>query len=319
MKLFSRDIVDGIFDQYYSVLIILKTKDEDEFIELWINHYLNVIGKSGAILIFDNESTSEVVLGVYRKYFTHPQIMIWTYPYPPDSVHNSMFNANLYKNIKKHCDFFVFLDTDEFLFYFDCCSNLLKSEINFYSAMEAIEWSPSVWIENVNLANNIFLIKNKLISGARSGKPIIKSKDFLLIEDSASLNHNINYYKSYKNNSYSLKFFCLHMKNLFPWQRIKSNFNKLKRLHGLDKGVEFDDFIYNIDSYEFRYKGGNMYRDEIKKIIKDIDEGKYNKKISYLSKDCFIIYEDGSMKFFNEELRNELINFWGRRDNLFLA
>jgi hypothetical protein len=89
--------------------IILKTKNEDDLIDIWIRYYSKMVGKEN-IVIFDNNSTSQKVLDIYKYHKIDP--------YNIDIPNNIHFYGNFkefYENIFSSCDWFSILDTDEFL------------------------------------------------------------------------------------------------------------------------------------------------------------------------------------------------------------
>jgi hypothetical protein len=89
--------------------IILKTKNEDDLIDIWIRYYYKMVGKEN-IIIFDNNSTSHKVLDVYKEH-SIKTIQIKS----PNSIHSYHNNKNFYDDLFTNCDWFSILDTDEFL------------------------------------------------------------------------------------------------------------------------------------------------------------------------------------------------------------
>lgn len=89
--------------------IILKTKNEDDLIDIWIRYYSKMIGKEN-IVIFDNNSTSQKVLDVYKKY----DIETIQIKYP-SNIHSYHNNKIFYDDLFVKYDWFSILDTDEFL------------------------------------------------------------------------------------------------------------------------------------------------------------------------------------------------------------
>lgn len=89
--------------------IISKTKNEYILIEPWIQYHTKLVGYEN-IVIFDNNSTDERVLEVYRKY----PIEIHQISYP-DSIHFYESHQIFYDTIFNNYDWFTIIDTDEFL------------------------------------------------------------------------------------------------------------------------------------------------------------------------------------------------------------
>jgi hypothetical protein len=89
--------------------IILKTKNEDDLIDIWIRYYSKMVGKEN-LIIFDNNSTSQKVLDTYKKHDIETRQIE-----SPNSIHSYDNNKNFYDDLFTKCDWFSILDTDEFL------------------------------------------------------------------------------------------------------------------------------------------------------------------------------------------------------------
>jgi hypothetical protein len=89
--------------------IILKTKNEDDLIDIWIRYYSKMVGKEN-LIIFDNNSTSQKVLDAYKEHDI-ATIQIKS----PNGIHSYHNNKNFYDDLFASCDWFSILDTDEFL------------------------------------------------------------------------------------------------------------------------------------------------------------------------------------------------------------
>ena len=89
--------------------IILKTKNEDDLIEVWIRYYSKLVGKQN-LIIFDNNSTSQKVLDTYKEHGIETIEIKF-----PNSIHTYRKNEVFYDGLFADCDWFSILDTDEFL------------------------------------------------------------------------------------------------------------------------------------------------------------------------------------------------------------
>ena len=89
--------------------IVLKTKNEDELIDLWIRYYLKMVGKEN-LAVFDDGSDSERVLQTYRDHGIETLS-----PGNPENVHFYYHNREFYEEVFSNYDWFSVLDTDEFL------------------------------------------------------------------------------------------------------------------------------------------------------------------------------------------------------------
>lgn len=206
--------------------ILLKTKNDPILLERWIQHHLQIVGPKN-IIVFDNMSVDPIVLNVYAQYAN--QINIVRFSGFHNNVHRVELNGALYSSLAKASDFFVFLDTDEFLVLFDDDANHYhKSEYLTRYLLEnnAAKVFPGTWLYNTNWTFNQFVCgteQKDLINGVAWGKPIINSKTTL----KGYINHNVQLDQNYFSTAVKSNFFVLHMANLSPQQRILSNVNKL--------------------------------------------------------------------------------------------
>jgi len=95
-----------------TVKILLKTKNDPIFIERWIKHHIKIVGPEN-LIIFDNMSDDPEVLSIYRKY--RDQIIIITFAGFHNRLHHIPSYYGLYQSLAKSSDYFLFLDTDEYL------------------------------------------------------------------------------------------------------------------------------------------------------------------------------------------------------------
>ena len=89
--------------------IILKTKNEDDLIDVWIRYYSKMVSKEN-LIILDNNSTSQKVLDSYKEHGIET-IQIKS----PNSIHSYHNNKDFYDDLFANYDWFSILDTDEFL------------------------------------------------------------------------------------------------------------------------------------------------------------------------------------------------------------
>lgn len=292
---FSENDSQFLFNKKHSLIVCLKTKDESEFIEIWINHYLNVVGDDGLILIFDNQSTDEKVLSVYEKFYDFTNIKILSYKGHPDGLHRPALNPNLYKALTENSLFFGFFDTDEFLYVAEA-EKLTTNITNFLKVNSNYDWFPAIWFYNVENYWDQFWLRSKesIYEGIKWGKPIFTSPKFSkkLVNP---IIHNVQYANSVSTSRYLTGLVCLHMTKYFPMQRIRSNFNKLKSIHGLDSSMKLTDFISNIQQIKVSNVDGMKYIEEVKKIISVKDSAPV-KDLEPLP-ECFQLQKNGNLRF----------------------
>jgi hypothetical protein len=127
--------------------IILKTKNEDNLIDIWIRYYSKMVGKEN-LIIFDNNSTSQKVLDVYKEHGIET-IQIKS----PNSIHSYHNNKSFYNELFASCDWFSILDTDEFLCV--CRDGVFSAE----GVVELLETSDkqvlgSIWLDHMHVGDS---------------------------------------------------------------------------------------------------------------------------------------------------------------------
>jgi len=127
--------------------IILKTRDEDFLIEAWIQYYIKLVGAEN-IIIYDDNSISEKVLEVYKKYSF---LDIRKLPKNVHSVENLHRYEDLKQELKKSCQYWAFFDTDEFLCYFDSIQNCINNTqlMNYLHNNSTRNAFTTIWVPNL--------------------------------------------------------------------------------------------------------------------------------------------------------------------------
>ena len=91
--------------------IALKTKDDHLFLERWVMHHSNIVGRHN-IMIFDNESTDPRVARFYRD---NDDILVISFSGFHNNLHMPKLFPHLYSAIWQSCRTYTFLDSDEYL------------------------------------------------------------------------------------------------------------------------------------------------------------------------------------------------------------
>jgi hypothetical protein len=152
--------------------IILKTKNEDNLIDIWIKYYSKMVGKEN-LIIFDNHSTNQKVLDVYKQHSIEPIASD-----NPNSINFFHKHANFYENIFSSCDAFAILDTDEFLCVYE--DGVFKAD----KVLDTIQSSEaqvvgSIWLDQMHLSDSIeYFLPNKdwkIDHNKKYGKAIFKT------------------------------------------------------------------------------------------------------------------------------------------------
>ena len=185
-------VINIIGSRKKNFYLILKTKDEIEYLPYWIQHHLKYFDPE-QILIFDNMSELEET---YRIYDNLPeQILLIQFEGFHDEIHIPRRKFNLlYQTLIESAKFFWFIDTDEFIITkqensnifrdFDSYFNrLIKEDLKRQPDFLAIPYIYFPSFRNINLKD----LWNQLLWG----KPILISNSNLFKE--GFLIHNIRW------------------------------------------------------------------------------------------------------------------------------
>ena len=220
----SERTLSKIFKQRAVLKIILKVKNDHYFLERSIKHHEKIVGLNN-LVIFDNQSSDPKMLDILASY--RRDIPIYTFSGFYDYMHDTGMCPRVYEAINKGCDFFVFLDADEFLVMFkDDCYHCDHTIVELLSNTD-IPVLPGTWLYNAPRSETIFTVgadMSKLENGLKWGKPIIRTS----IRASGFINHNGQLEPRYYGKRIPTNIFILHMARLYPEQRIDSNLNKLR-------------------------------------------------------------------------------------------
>lgn len=241
---------------------VLKTKNEPELIELWINHHLS-IKNCRQVIVFDNESTMPEVFEIYRKFSLDNRVVIVSFDGHHNLMHYPYFKHNLYYALINSAEYYMFLDTDEYVYQVDFNNGHLAKEIKLNPDFT---WAPGVWISDVSDGVSDFkFTANDFNGGVLWGKPLISSSINILNVNS-TINHNIQFFKCTNNIDFSCSIVVLHLKNSMPERRLRVNYEKLKKSHGLSVDLSYTAFLSQINDVEV-FSSGVSYLNESKKIL----------------------------------------------------
>lgn len=104
--------------KHTALKVVLKTKDESFLLERWLQYHINLVGAHN-IVVIDNNSERPEIHEIYARY----DVLVFKDGRSPDTYHNSRGYLHFYENfVFKNAAFHVFLDTDEFLCFYDYSS-----------------------------------------------------------------------------------------------------------------------------------------------------------------------------------------------------
>ena len=204
----------------------LKTKDEALFLERWIAHHARIVGLENLVIV-DNMSSDEQVHAVYRKYQSSVPIVRFDGFY--DSLHDGGVVPQLYNALARSCDYFLFLDTDEFLVHIAGDTYSRDARMLDVLRRERCDVFPGTWLENVPGSDTRFLVGTKArdyLGLIAWGKPLRRTAA-PRFGRRGHVNHNVDVDKRLYRVLRRPQFFILHMRHLDVRQRIKANINHL--------------------------------------------------------------------------------------------
>jgi hypothetical protein len=222
----NKQICDRIISSPTPVKVILKTRNESMFLKEWIAHHERIFGRK-SLIVFDNMSDSLATNAVYSE--LSDMIEIFKFGGMHNLIHDRGVFKELYHAIKSSCDYYIFLDTDELLYWYTgeereifAGPEILRAIVN--SNDLAI---PGIWIETTSTSSKELLFtfqQARISSGLRGGKPMISSTAPIVRFG----NHNIQCDPSVLSAYRTANLIIVHLKNISAEQRIKVNLEKLQ-------------------------------------------------------------------------------------------
>ena len=93
--------------------IVLKCKDDTEYIQTWIEYHAHIVGYHN-IVVIDCGSTEDQYWNILNRYLG--RIVVFSYPHYYDCIHNFASNRIFYELIAQNARYVALLDADEFMF-----------------------------------------------------------------------------------------------------------------------------------------------------------------------------------------------------------
>jgi hypothetical protein len=294
----DKDIFDPVFSQWSPMKILLKTRDDPWFIREWYAHHAAIVGPEN-IIIFDNGSSDPEVLAFYIEVEKTTQIVINSFAM--NHIHNVHKNAALYGHLKKSCDYFSVLDTDERLLMLSSPEKVahpseIVDALPEYFARGADFVAP-LWLGNAHRSSRNFRLSDEteLLNSLRWGKPIVGSTNV----PTGFINHNCQIGQLTTKVASESRFLVLHLKNLSPEQRISANMRKLENYGFIEPGTSPEQAIL-CDTNKIKKGDAVYWVNELRSLLqsKDMPEQRGSMTI-----------EDGRVTFRTEESRALLTEF----------
>lgn len=219
--------------------IVLKTKNEREFLRPWIALHARIAGP-GNLLVFDNGSTDPEVLAVLRD-FAETGVVARFGGFHND-LHRPAAYPELYEALRQSCDYFAILDTDEFLAWMDDDgARHLPPEaiLGRLRALPPQEVVLGLWLDNYRGYDDRFILFRGDIpvpAGLTTGKSLIASAAPL----PRVVCHNFQLDTLALTAAKAGNLLVRHMKRLLPAQRVRANLEKLRQYRFLAAGEGLD-------------------------------------------------------------------------------
>ncbi|WP_336489410.1 glycosyltransferase family 2 protein [Methylobacterium nigriterrae] len=234
------DICASIRANPSELKILLKTKDDAFFLREWIEHHRKIVGIEN-LIVFDNNSTDSSVIDVYAAY--SDQLLVVSFEGFHNYVHDVSHFPGLYNALAASCRFYTFLDTDEFLGFFDGENFLDGEAVREHLPESRGAFIPAVWLYNYPGYRDRFILgddASTFRNGVAWGKPIISAAAPVRW----NINHNCQIAGSQGVEADPMPgYFLFHYAQLSPKQRIRANLNKLVARGYLAAGSTIDDVI----------------------------------------------------------------------------
>ncbi|MGI0013910.1 MAG: hypothetical protein ACREBU_10790 [Nitrososphaera sp.] len=283
--------------------IILKTKDDSLMLRDWIEHHQGIAGDEN-LIIFDNGSTGGDVETIYCG--CSPRISVFRYGGFHNSIHYVDRFPELYKTLANSCDYFVFLDTDEFLVWIE--NDAVVTDPRVVGLIEVhsdVHVFPATWLQNVGGCKDRFWLGSGpegLAGGLKWGKPIISSK----VPVFGLIGHNIQLDKSFYSERILTNCFVLHKSRFSPRQRIEANLKKLIA-RGVIRTQSAVDLLLDGHIERFEAVSVRMYVQEIRELwnLRDLA----SPRTPTQPDGSIEIALDGSITYSRQDLREELSSF----------
>lgn len=238
--------------------IVLKTKDDIFFLPRWVEHHRKIVGEK-SLVIFDNGSTNPAVLDFYAQ--LDPRITVARFSGFHNNIHNVAIFPALYAAIRGSCDYYSFLDTDEYLTHW--LDGRIRTQAELLTALPESGSTilPGMWLYNYPGSTTLFQIDrrgNSISNGVLWGKPIIGAS----LEIDGFINHNCQCPRAlFSRLKYEGAFIILHLAKLSTAQRIQANLNKLQARRFDISKIELNRAY--LDSTSFADQNIRLYLEEI--------------------------------------------------------
>jgi Glycosyl transferase family 2 len=283
------------------IKIVLKTKNEAHLLQSWIDHHVQIAGPKN-VIIMDNCSDDPAVLDIYER--NSNSVSLYAYGGHHNSLHRISVFPELYQSLRDSCSFYIFIDTDEFLFW-STDRKLVsdKLESKHLETPGPNDVFPGIWLHNYPGCRDIFFVndhENRAIEGLTWGKPLIASS--LNVE--GFINHNCQLKGSVPTIRPRFGLFVAHFNRLIPQQRIAQNIQKLISRKTI-KSVDDLEELLRADTPANPDGNVDLYVREIKSL-RSLGEAGWP-KLNNPPTGTIKLLDDGDIVYFDENVRQAFV------------
>jgi hypothetical protein len=211
------------------VKIVLKTRNEELFLTKWITHHAKIFGEAN-LIIADSHSDSEAILDVYKKL----DCTVFRFSGHMDALHDASKMPEIYRAIRDTCNYYAFIDTDEFIYAYDGTNVLSAGETKAYLVGDPdVDIYPGFWGGNFpGSARDFWCSTDPNYGTPREGlywgKYVISSR----LDIGGLICHNYQIMKHLHNTGFGNLdvrpgLFVAHLNRYCPSQRVRANVLKL--------------------------------------------------------------------------------------------
>lgn len=300
----ARDACDLVESRKGIFKIVLKTCDEDYHLKRWLDHHERICGLEN-IIIFDHGSTDEGCLDVLAKVSSAATVI--RYSGHLDSVHHNIKGLagydRFYDALRKSCDYFCFLDTDERLEWItgertlsplsEVSEQLTKADVGETGVLAG------VWLNCLLGAAHhyrCFSGDSKWPAGILGGKPVISTRTRL----PRTIWHNMLLNLECPENVLCGNILILHNKYEDVMGRLRANLKKIQTFGGLAHQSDWRESLAEFNGVNFEVDFPPNIRGWAAEVRQILDLQKNNGLMPDLAPGCVYFDENREMKFYSD-------------------
>ncbi len=313
----KNEICETIRKRKVFMKIILKTKDEIELLERYIEHYSKIVGYDG-LIIADNMSEDPRIYDIYKKYLK--EIIIFKYEFPNiyashDAIHNKHLFADFYTAISQSCEYFALFDNDEFLILIDPEHEKWYADekiVDYIKSINPKRAIPTIWLFNIPYKDDVFKFDTKidnLKNCVKFGKVILPAN--LSMEKQRILSHNIGIHSSLYGDFPINNLFLLHLSTFSIERSLRISKEKLIKRKIIKKESSYEEII-TMDINKLSDGSAIEWIKSIKRLL-EIKERK-EPFVENLPPYSIRLLPSNDIQFLSPECREKFKNFLSKKE-----